>query len=66
MDGVKKRKLNQRFLVGAVEQIEIGGENENIAFNIVRKLQFMRLSRRHEENTGWPDFVFVAVNHMIS
>jgi hypothetical protein len=51
-------------LVTAVKQIKIGIEEENITFNIIRKLQLVCLTWRHEENAGRLNFVFVSVNHM--
>jgi len=44
MDGVEKRKFNQAVLVASVEQIKIGSKDKNIAFDIVRKFERVRLS----------------------
>jgi hypothetical protein len=66
MNGVKEGKFNQAVLIASVEQIKIGSEDKNEAFDVVRKFEFVCLSGRHEENAGWFYLVFIAINHVVA
>ena len=64
MNGVKERKFNQTVLIVSVEQVKIRSKDENVAFNIVRKFKFMRLTGRHKKYAGRFDRVFIAIDYM--
>ena len=64
MNGVEKRKFNQPVLIASIQQIKIGGEDKNVAFDVVRKFQLVRLTARHEKHTGRLNLIVIAVNHM--
>jgi hypothetical protein len=65
MNGVKEGKFDQAVLISSVEQVEIGSEDKNEAFDVVRKFELVRLSGRHEENAGRFNLIFIGINYMV-